>query len=56
MENASTAKKFNTCKIKLKNFDIYSKIVFTDAGQFFRYPSIIGPASPDGGVDSFYSV
>jgi hypothetical protein len=37
MGNAFTAKKFDTCTIVLKKFDIYSKIVFRDAGNFFRH-------------------
>ncbi len=31
------AKKFDICEILSKNFDIYVKIVFRDAGIFFRH-------------------
>ncbi len=37
MGNVFIANKFDTYKIVLKKFDIYSKIVFKDAGNFFRH-------------------
>jgi len=35
--NVFKAKKFDTCKILSKKFHVYSKIVFRDAGNFFRH-------------------
>ncbi len=33
VENVFIEKKFDTCRILLKKFDIYSKIVLMDAGN-----------------------